>query len=113
MVSPGRVATLRRASLHTPLKKEKNIDKTMGGSDGAPYGRFAIFGPLEGGRPRSRDGTRLCPAQRPGAPDALAANALIGRNSMGVRWQAPAPRTVADVLDALDQRLAGLTGPPS
>ena len=32
---------------------------------------------------------------------------------MGVRWQAPTPRTVADVLDALDQRLAGLTGPPS
>src|SRR5262245_36590953 len=31
---------------------------------------------------------------------------------MGVRWQAPAPRTVADVLDALDQRLAGLTGAP-
>ena len=31
---------------------------------------------------------------------------------MGVRWQAPAPRTVADVLDALDQRLAGLTGSP-
>src|SRR5712692_830911 len=38
--------------------------------------------PLEGGRPRSRDGTLLCPAQLPAAPDPLAANGLIGINSI-------------------------------
>ena len=37
--------------------------------------------PVEGGRPRSGDGTLLCPAQLPGAPHALATNGLIGINS--------------------------------
>src|SRR4029450_7670795 len=36
---------------------------------------------VEGGRPRSRDGALLCPAQFPGAPAPLAANDLIGINS--------------------------------
>ena len=38
--------------------------------------------PVEGGRPRSGDGTLLCPAQLPGAPDPVAANGLIGINSI-------------------------------
>src|SRR5262249_20305857 len=37
--------------------------------------------PVEGGRPRSRDGALLCPAQFPGAPAPLAAHDLIGINS--------------------------------
>jgi hypothetical protein len=37
--------------------------------------------PVEGGRPRSRDGAVLCPAQFPGAPESLAAYDLIGINS--------------------------------
>ena len=37
--------------------------------------------PVEGGRPRSGDGTLLCPAQLPGAPESVAANGLIGINS--------------------------------
>src|SRR2546429_6890173 len=37
--------------------------------------------PVEGGRPRSGDGTVLCPAQPPGASHTLAANGLIGINS--------------------------------
>src|SRR5437660_5028029 len=37
--------------------------------------------PVEGGRPRSRDGALLCPAQFPGALDSVAANDLIGINS--------------------------------
>ena len=37
---------------------------------------------VEGGRPRSRDGTLLCPAQLPGASDPMAANDLIGINSI-------------------------------
>jgi hypothetical protein len=36
---------------------------------------------VEGRRPRSRDGTLLCPAQLPGALDPVAANDLIGINS--------------------------------
>src|SRR5262247_1961812 len=36
---------------------------------------------VEGGRPRSRDGALLCPAQFPGAPAPLAAHDLIGINS--------------------------------
>src|SRR5215475_12421178 len=39
---------------------------------------------VEGGRPRSRDGALLCPAQFPGAPAPLAAHDLIGINSNGV-----------------------------
>src|SRR5467141_5369556 len=35
---------------------------------------------VEGGRPRSRDGALLCPAQFPGAPAPLAAHDLIGIN---------------------------------
>src|SRR5215813_10681584 len=38
--------------------------------------------PVEGGRPRSRDGALLCPAQFPGAPESLAAHDLIGINSI-------------------------------
>jgi hypothetical protein len=38
---------------------------------------------VEGGRPRSRDGALLCPAQFPGAPAPLAAHDLIGINSSG------------------------------
>ena len=37
--------------------------------------------PVEGGRPRSRDGTLLCPAQLPGTPDPMATDDLIGINS--------------------------------
>src|SRR5262245_18264419 len=37
--------------------------------------------PVEGGRPRSRDGTLLRPAQCPGTPKPLAAHNLIGINS--------------------------------
>src|SRR5262245_4580674 len=37
--------------------------------------------PVEGGRPRSRDGALLCPAQFPGAPAPLAAQDFIGMNS--------------------------------
>jgi hypothetical protein len=37
--------------------------------------------PLEAGRPGSGDGTVLCPAQLPSAPDSVAANDLIGINS--------------------------------
>src|SRR4029434_7215106 len=37
--------------------------------------------PVEGRRPRSRDGALLCPAQFPGAPAPLAAHDLIGINS--------------------------------
>src|SRR6266568_3857685 len=37
---------------------------------------------VEGGRPRSRDGALLCPAQFPGAPAPLAAHDLIGINSI-------------------------------
>ena len=37
--------------------------------------------PVEGGRPRSRDGTVLRPPQRPGAPDPVATKGLIGINS--------------------------------
>src|SRR5215510_191724 len=36
---------------------------------------------VEGGRPRSGDGTLLCPAQLPGALESMAANGLIGINS--------------------------------
>ena len=36
---------------------------------------------MEGGRPRSGDGTLLCPAQLPGALESVAANGLIGINS--------------------------------
>src|SRR5215475_8326631 len=36
---------------------------------------------VEGGRPRSGDGTLLCPAQLPGALESVAANDLIGINS--------------------------------
>jgi hypothetical protein len=36
---------------------------------------------VEGGRPRSRDGTLLCPAQLPGAPEPLVTHDLIGINS--------------------------------
>src|SRR4029450_1731475 len=36
---------------------------------------------VEGGRPRSRDGGLLGPAQFPGAPEHLAAHDLIGINS--------------------------------
>src|SRR5262249_46328171 len=38
--------------------------------------------PVEGGRPRSRDGALLCPAQLPGALESVAANGLIGINSI-------------------------------
>jgi len=38
--------------------------------------------PVEGGRPRSRDGALLCPAQCPSAPEPLAAHDLIGINSI-------------------------------
>src|SRR5215813_14905202 len=38
--------------------------------------------PVEGGDPRSRDGTVLCPAQLSGAPESVAANDLIGINSI-------------------------------
>src|SRR6516165_10529423 len=38
--------------------------------------------PVEGGRPRSGDGTLLCPAQLPGALDPVAAHALIGINQL-------------------------------
>src|SRR5262245_38688743 len=41
--------------------------------------------PVEGGRPRSRDGDLLCPAQFPGAPAPLAAHDLIGMNSFTYR----------------------------
>src|SRR5262249_16748008 len=37
---------------------------------------------MEGGHPRSGDGTLLCPAQLSSAPHPLAANSLIGINSM-------------------------------
>src|SRR4030095_10227231 len=37
---------------------------------------------VEGGRPRSGDGTLLCPAQLPGALASVAANGLIGINSI-------------------------------
>src|SRR5262247_469175 len=37
--------------------------------------------PVEGRRPRSRDGTVLRPPQLPGAPDPVATNGLIGINS--------------------------------
>src|SRR4029434_10786428 len=37
--------------------------------------------PVEGGRPRSRDGALLCLAQFPGASEPLAAHDLIGINS--------------------------------
>jgi hypothetical protein len=37
---------------------------------------------VEGGRPRSGDGALLCPAQLPGAPHTLAADGLIGINSL-------------------------------
>jgi hypothetical protein len=37
---------------------------------------------VEGGRPRSGDGTLLCPAQLPGALESVAANGLIGINSI-------------------------------
>jgi hypothetical protein len=40
---------------------------------------------VEGGRPRSRDGALLCPAQFPGAPAPLAAHDLIGINSSHCR----------------------------
>jgi len=40
--------------------------------------------PVEGGRPRSGDGTLLCPAQLPGAPHALAADDVIEINSTDV-----------------------------
>ena len=36
---------------------------------------------VEAGRPRSRDGTLLCPAQLPGALGPVAADGLIGINS--------------------------------
>ena len=38
--------------------------------------------PVEGGRPRSRDGALLRPAQFPGAPAPLATHDLIGINSL-------------------------------
>src|SRR5262249_24860932 len=41
--------------------------------------------PVEGGRPRSRDGTVLCHAQLPGASDPVAANELIGIKSIEVQ----------------------------
>src|SRR5262249_3996284 len=41
--------------------------------------------PVEGGRPRSRDGALLCPAQLPGTPEPLVPNDLIGINSNVVR----------------------------
>src|SRR6266568_4859876 len=44
--------------------------------------------PVEGGRPRSRDGALLCPAQFPGAPEPLAAHDLIGIN-LTVAWTPP------------------------
>src|SRR5712664_1330961 len=37
---------------------------------------------VEGGRPRSGDGTLLCLAQLPGALESVAANGLIGINSI-------------------------------
>ena len=37
--------------------------------------------PVEGGRPRSGDGTLLCAAQLPGARESVAANGLIEINS--------------------------------
>jgi len=41
--------------------------------------------PVEGGRPRSRDGALLCPAPFPGAPAPLATHDLIGIHSIGAR----------------------------
>jgi hypothetical protein len=46
-----------------------------------PYSTQRPHPLVEGGRPRCRDGTLLCPAQLPGAPHTLAANGLIGINS--------------------------------
>ncbi len=40
---------------------------------------------VEGGHPRSNDGTQLCPAQRPRAPHALAAEGGSGRNAIIIR----------------------------
>src|SRR5262245_16075916 len=37
---------------------------------------------MEGGRPRSGDGTLLCPAQLPGASEPVATNDLIGINPL-------------------------------
>src|SRR5215831_5630956 len=50
--------------------------------------------PVEGGRPRSRDGDLLCPAQFPGAPAPLAAHDLIGINSIVEPTAKPAHRTL-------------------
>jgi hypothetical protein len=38
--------------------------------------------PVERGRPRSGHGTLLCPAQLPGTADSVAADGLIGINSI-------------------------------
>src|SRR5262252_1071178 len=56
--------------------------------------------PVEGGRPRSRDGALLCPAQFPGAPEPLAAHDLIGINSiLSVVDNRRYKRILYDVLD--------------
>ena len=64
-------------------------DKDTAGADGVRLHRVSNFvgmwerpdPPVEGGRPRSRDGTVLRPPQLPGAPDPVATNGLIGINS--------------------------------
>src|SRR5262249_37275401 len=45
--------------------------------------------PVEGGCPRSRDGTLLCPAQLPGAFDPVAADDLIEINSIDQSFLRP------------------------
>src|SRR6266851_1922296 len=47
-----------------------------------PYSTQRPDPPVEGGRPRSRDGNLLCPAQLPGAPHTLATDDLIRINSL-------------------------------
>src|SRR3979490_1638660 len=74
-----------------PINSFAKNYRGLGGSNPAwlPGTRHALWanGPystqrphplVEGGRPRCRDGTLLCPAQLPGAPHTLAANGLIG-----------------------------------
>ena len=60
--------------------------------------REGLAPPVEGGRPRSRDGALLCPAQFPGAPEPLVTHDLIGINSYEDEAQCDSNRSPSPLL---------------